>query len=161
MRTATLTSIPSGETFLDTLLHPIHTAWVEEAHRLLEPALESDADFWTRWAAVRYISEDFQDQYSRERALLDELQPFLRPEVAGRLMRDGDRVFQLRLELDRVGRRRATAAEFAARTRDFLQQLRVWCTEIELAAAWITGDSVPAEGAELLAYVEADRLIRR
>ena len=155
MRAATMTSAPSGEEPLDALLRPIHDAWVEEARCFLEPALEPGTDFWTRWAAVRYIADDFQEQYQRERALVDELRPFVHPDVAERLRGEGDRVFRLRLELDRMGRRRVTAAEFAAAARRLLDRLAVWCAEIELATAGITRGSLPAEGAELLAHLEA------
>jgi hypothetical protein len=155
MRAATMPSAPSDEETLDATLRPIHDAWVKEARCFLEPALEPGTDFWTRWAAVRYIADDFQEQYHRERALVDELRPFLRPDVAERLQSEGDRVFRLRLELDRMGRRRVTAAEFAGATRALLDRLGVWCAEIELATGGITGDTLPAEGAELLTQLEA------
>ncbi len=155
MRTATVTSALRGEQPLDAVLRPIHTAWIEEARRFLEPALEPGADFWARWVVVRYLSDDFRERYRRERALVDELRSFLRPDVAERLLREGDRIFRLRLELDRIGRRRGTAAEFAAGTRDLLEQLGMWCAEIELAARGITRGALPAEGAELLVHLEA------
>jgi len=155
MRTLATTSVPRGEESLDAVLHPIHDAWVGEAHRFLDPAAEPDADFWTRWAAVRYLSDDFRDRYRLERALVDELRPFLRLDVADRLVREGDRLFRLRLELDRIGRRRGTAAEVAAGTRDLLEQLGVWCAEIELAVNGLTCDALPAEAIDLLAHLEA------
>lgn len=155
MPVAMMTSAARGEEPLDAVLRPIHNAAVKEARRFLEPALEPGADFWTRWAAVRYICDDFQERYRRERALLDELRPFLRPETAERLAREGDRVFELRLELDRIGRRRATAAQFAAGTRDLLEQLGLWYAEIELAASGITRDVLPVEGTDLIAHLEA------
>jgi hypothetical protein len=161
MRTPATTSVPRGEERLDAVLRPIHNTWVEETRRFLDPAIEPGADFWTRWAAVRYLSDDFRDRYRRERALVDELRPFLRLDVAERLMREGDRLFRLRLELDRIGRRRGTAAEVAAGTRDLLEQLGVWCAEIELAAAGLTRNALPAEAADLLAHLESAALIQR
>jgi hypothetical protein len=154
MRTRKTTSAPRGDEPLDALLRPIHNAWVEETRRFLDPAIEPGADFWTRWAAVRYLSDDFRDRYRRERALVDELRPFLRLDVAERLVREGDRLFRLRLELDRIGRRRGTGIEVAAGTRDLLEQLAVWCTEIELAAAGLTLDLLPVEAADLIAQLE-------
>jgi hypothetical protein len=144
---------------LDAVLRPIHNTWVEETRRFLDPAIEPRADFWTRWAAVRYLFDDFRDWYRRERALVDELRPFFRLDVAERLAREGDRLFRLRLELDRIGRRRGTAAEFAAGTRDLLEQLGVWCAEIELAADGLTRDALPAEATDLLAHLEAAAVI--
>ena len=161
MRTRDTTSAPRGDEPLDAVLQPIHNTWIEETRRFLEPAIEPGADFWTRWAAVRYLSDDFRNRYRRERALVDELCPYLRMDVAERLIREGDRLFRLRLELDRLGRRRGTAAEVAAGTRDLLEQLGVWCTEIELAAAGLTRDVLPAEATTLLAQLEATASIQR
>jgi hypothetical protein len=153
----TLTPRPRGEQPLDAALQPIHRAWVQQARRFLEPALAPHADFWTRWAAVRYLTDDFREQYRLERALLDELRPFLDAETASELVQGGDRVFRLRLELDRVGRRRGTADEMVVGTRRLLEQLVAWLAEIELAADGLTRDSLPSEAAELLAHLEAGR----
>jgi hypothetical protein len=161
MHTPATTSVPHGEEPLEAVLRPIHNTWMEETRRFLDPAAEPGADFWIRWAAVRYLSDDFRDQYRRERALVDELRPFLRPDVAARLVREGDRLFRLRLELDRIGRRRGTAAEVAAGTRDLLEQLGVWCAEIELAANGLTRDALPAEATDLLAHLETVASIQR
>ena len=155
MRTSVMTSAPRGEERLDAVLRPIHNTWVEETRRFLDPAIEPGANFWTRWGAVRYLADDFRDRYRRERALVDQLRPFFRLNVAERLGREGDRLFRLRLELDRIGRRRGTAAEVAAGTRELLEQLGVWCAEIELAAGALTRDTLPAEARDLLAHLEA------
>jgi hypothetical protein len=161
MRAPAMTSAPRGEEPLDAVLRPIHNSWVEEARRFLAPAVEPGADFWTRWAAVRYLADDFRDRYRRERALVDELRPFLRADMAERLSREGDRLFRLRLELDRIGRRRGTAAEVAAGTRDLLEQLGVWCAEIELAAADLTCDALPTDATDLLGHLEAAASLQR
>jgi hypothetical protein len=154
MNAGTVTSALCREELLDTVLRPVHNAWIEEARRFLEPALEPGADFWAGWAAVRYLSDDFREQYRLERALVDKLSPFLRQEVAERLQCDGDRLLRLRLVLDRIGRRRGTSSEVAAGTRDLLEQLGVWCAEIELAGRGITRGAFGREGAELLARLE-------
>jgi hypothetical protein len=155
------TSFPRSEKPLDSVLRPIHNTWIEETRRFLDPALEPNADFWTRWGAIRYLSDDFRARYRLERALVDQLRPFLRLEVAERLLREGDRLFRLRLELDRIGRRRGTAAEVADVTRGLLEQLGVWCAEIELAAAGVTRDALPAEATDLLGHLEAAASIQR
>jgi hypothetical protein len=154
MTAATMTTYPHEQT-LDAVLRPVHNAWVAEARRSLEPALEPGADFWARWDAVRYLFEDFSERYRLERILVDKLCPLLRPDLGQRLQREGDRLFRLRLELDRIGRRRATAAEMAAGTRDLLERLGLWCAEIELATAEIPGRALPADALELLAGLEA------
>jgi hypothetical protein len=153
----TLTPTRRGEQPLDEALRGIHDAWVHETRRFLEPAMAPAADFWTRWAAVRYLDDDFREWYNLERGLLAELRPFVAPAVGERLAGEGDRVFQLRLELDRVGRRRGTADEVAAGARALLEQLVLWLTEVEQSAAGLTRDSLAPEGAGLLAHMEAGR----
>jgi hypothetical protein len=155
MHATSLTSELAGEELLDATLRPIHNAWIAEARGLLGPALEPSVDFWTRWSAVRYLSDDFNDRLQGERAFVEELRPFLRRDAAEQLLQGGDRIFRSRLELDRIGRRRSTAAEVATATRDLLTQLGVWCAKIELAAAGLTRDGLRAEGVALLAHLEA------
>ena len=155
MPAASVTSAPPREQPLEEALRPVHNAWIAEARCFLEPALETGADFWTRWGSVRYLDDDFRERYRRERALVEELHSFLPPAEAVRLMQGADRIFQLRLELDRVGRRRGTSSEVAAATRDLLTQLGVWCAEIELATAGLTRESLTPEGAVLLEQLEA------
>lgn len=146
-----------GERPLDQTLRGVHDAWVHEARCFLEPAMEPTADFWTRWAAVRYLDDEFRDRYELERGLLAELRPFLAPVTSERLAREGDRVFRLRLELDRVGRRRGTAAEVADGARALLDQLVLWLTMIEQGVVGLTRDTLAPEGAILLAHLEAAR----
>jgi hypothetical protein len=115
------------------------------------------ADFWTGWAAVRYLADEFRDRYDLERGLVAELHSYVAPVTAQRLAREGQRLFRLRLELDRLGRRRGTAAEMGDAARRLLEQLVFWLAEVEQAAAGITRDSLTLEGAELLAHMEAGR----
>jgi len=153
----TPTPTAPGEQPLDQVLRGVHDAWVREVRCFLEPAMEPAADFWTRWAAVRYLDDEFRDRYDLERALLAELRPFLAPEGAERLAREGDRVFQLRLELDRVGRRRGTAAEVADGARALLDQLVLWLTMIEQGVAGVKRDILAPEGEMLLVHMETAR----
>lgn len=146
-----------GEQPLDRALRGVHDAWVHEARCFLEPAMEPAADFWTRWAAVRYLDDDFRDRYELERGLLAELRPFLGPLTAERLAREGDRLIRLRLEVDRIGRRRGTAAEVAGGARALLDQLMRWLAEIEQGVAGLTRDTLAPEGESLLAHMEAAR----
>jgi hypothetical protein len=148
---------PQTERPLDQALRGVHDAWVHEARCLLDPAMAPAADFWTRWAAVRYLDDVFRDRYDLERGLLAELRPVLPPAMAERLAQEGDRVFQLRLELDRVGRRRGTATEVAEGARVLLEQLELWLAMIEQGVAGLTRDTLPPEGASLLAHLEAAR----
>jgi hypothetical protein len=155
MSAATATPRSRGDEPLEASLRPCHAGWLENARRLVEPALEPNADFWARWAAVRYIADDFREHYRLERALVAELRPFLRPDVAERLVRQAEHVFRLRLDLDRIGRRRGTSEEFAGCARYLLEQLGLWCAEIERASRGITRDALPPEGQQILGHLEA------
>lgn len=137
---------------LDATLRPIHHAWLEEARCLLEPALDAGADFWTRWAAIRYLTDDFREQFRLEHGLVNELCPFLPAEASERLLRGGDRILHLRLELERHQRRgrRVVTSELALATRNLLEQLGVWCAEIEAAAGDVKADDLSADAALLL-----------
>lgn len=137
---------------LDATLRPIHHAWLEEARCLLEPALDAGADFWTRWAAIRYLTDDFREQFRLEHGLVNELCPFLPAEASERLLRGGDRILHLRLELERLQRRgrRVVTSELALATRDLLEQLGVWCAEIEAAAGDVRAADLSADAALLL-----------
>jgi hypothetical protein len=141
---------------LAVALRPVHERWVAEAQRFLEPAMAPGADFWTRWSAVRYLADEFRERARLTRALVAELRPFVRPDLMAHLVREGDALATLRLELDRLGRRRGTAAEMAAGTQALLRQLTIWLAEIELAAAEVSRDGLPREAQELVAHLEAD-----
>ena len=152
---------PQRQQSLDDVLRPIHRAWLDEARRYLVPVLEPEADFWARWAAVRYLADGFREHYRYTRSLVDHLSPFLEPEQAAQLQRSGDRLLRLRLEVDRIGRRRGTAVEAARATHDLLTQLELWCVEIQTSTTSITPDQLPAEAADLLGHLEATLLARQ
>jgi hypothetical protein len=149
---------PSPQIQRDRVLAPVlraaHEIWVRETSRFLLPIIVREAPFWDRWTAVRYMADQFQGQYRRERALLDELRPFLPPDIGERLTLDGERIGRLQHQLDRVGRRRGTARAVSAISRELLQLLRSWCTDVEEAAGQIPRDVLPDEGNRLVADFE-------
>ncbi len=148
-------STPRSDDSVETVLHRIHDAWLADAHRFLGPTLEPTTDQWTRWGAVRYLADDFREQYGWERLLLDELRPFVLPRAAAQLVRQADQLSRLHLELDRIGRRRGTAEEFAEGARYLLEQLALWCAELELAGRGITVDMLAPEALRILDHLNA------
>ena len=160
MTAAPLKTAFPAEQLLDTVLRPIHEGWLEDARRHLDPTLTTGAEFWTRWAAVRYLNDEFLDRFDWERALVDELRAFLAEDTSERLRQEGARLARLRLEVDRIGRRRGTAAEVAAASQDLLEQLGLWCADIEAAAGKIPRESLTMEGATLLAHLETAEQLR-
>lgn len=151
---------PPAEQPLDAGLRAIHEGWLDDARRHLDPTLGPDAEFWTCWAAVRYLNDEFLDQLEWERALVDELRAFLAEDTSERIRQEGARLAWLRLEVDRIGRRRGTAAEVAAASRDLLEQLGLWCADIEAAAGKIPRESLTMEGATLLKHLETAEQLR-
>lgn len=152
--TAASTAVQADET-LDLVLSPTHDAWVEEARQLLVPAATPDAPFWDRWSVVRYLNDQFLERFKVERALVSEIRPFVTIHEMDRLEAGGERVARLHLALDRIGRRRGTAAEFAAMTTEFLKALELWCAEIELAGGRVHRDTLPVEARRMLEQLEA------
>jgi hypothetical protein len=157
MRIAAAPSVRTlqAEETLDAVLGPTHDAWIEEARQLLVPATTPVAPFWDRWSVVRYLDDQFLARFRVERALLSELRPFVTIHEMDRLESGGEQVARLQLALDRIGRRRGTAAEFAALTTEFLQALELWCVEIELAGARVHRDTLPADAQRMLEHLEA------
>lgn len=139
---------------LAPVLRAAHRIWIRETSRFLLPIMVREAPFWERWTAVRYLTDQFMGQYHRERALIDEVRPFLPPDAAERLTQDGERVGRLQGELDRVGRRRGTAHTVSVLSRELLHLLRSWCADIEEAAGRIPRDLLPEEGNRLVADFE-------
>jgi hypothetical protein len=144
-----------SEGTVDLVLSPAHDAWVEEVRRHLLPASEPGAPFWDRWSTVRYLDDRFTERFRLESALLDELTPYVTPITMAKLRAAAEWVAFLRLELDRIGRRRGTAAEFTAKTGEFLEALELWCAEIEFATHGIEVAQLPADGDRLLASLHA------
>ena len=145
--------IGSGENLAPTL-RAAHEIWLREANRFLLPVSMREAQFWSRWTAVRFMADQFTTQYRRERALLKELHPFLPHDTAERLNEDGDVIARLHEELDRVGRRRGTAHTVSVLSHRLLHLLRSWCADIEAAAGSIQRDVLTPEGKQLILDLE-------
>lgn len=143
-----------GQQGLGAVLQAAHKIWIAETDSYLTPVIAREAPFWQRWTAVRYLADEFIAQYRRERALLEELQPFLPSDIAETLLRDGERIEQLQQKLDRVGRRRGTARTVSAGARLLLRSVRTWCADIEAAGSEIDRAELPEEAQRVLASFE-------
>jgi hypothetical protein len=146
---------PEGAATLDAVLSPVHDGWVEQVRLFLIPATTSDAPFWDRWSAVRYLNDQFLTHFALQRTLLTELRPLIGPHQLDGIEAGAERVARLRLGLDRIGRRRGTAAEFALMADELLAALELWCAEIELAVRHVDAGHLPEDGARILALLES------
>jgi hypothetical protein len=134
-----------AEETLDVALGPSHDAWLAEARQLLVPAALPTAPFWDRWPVVCYLNDRFPGRLRAERALVSSLRAFVTADEVDALEAEGDRVFRLHLEMDRIARRRGTAAEFAATTAELLEVLELWCLDVERIGRQVRRDELPEE----------------
>lgn len=140
---------------LQQVLSPLHEAWVTEARWFLDPASRASAPFWDRWSVVRYLNDQFPARFDLQRILIRELRPSLEPQHIEAIDGGAERLTRLRLALDRVGRRRGTAAEFAPIVEEFLAALELWCAEVELAVRNVNRDELGEEADRILGLIES------
>jgi hypothetical protein len=106
---------------------------------------------------VRYVQEQLLDRVAMERALLEELQAFVTPELKERLWLQADRLGRFLGEFGRLGQQRESARELAHVTRELIEALRIWYAEIELALGGVRSSDVSGEGHRLLAELNPSR----
>lgn len=81
MPTTTLAPMPRPAATVGGALEDVHEAWMKQVATFLAPALSDEADFWTRWAGARFLSDQFGDRFRLECALLDALGPLMPSEA--------------------------------------------------------------------------------
>ena len=151
---ATLTSPPirpGAAESVTTRLAAIHDQWIERIARVLAPATLPRAGFWERWAAVRFLNDQFAARFRLECEFIESLGDRLAPTIRGRLTTARKALEHTRTELTSAGRRRGTGAEVAGLARTFLDQARRWCAALELATATLESDELPERSRTLLA----------
>ena len=147
--------IPSSTGSIESVLVPIHDRWLNEIRRFVEPATAPGAGFWDRWTATRYFSDQFRDHFRLERALLVALAGLMRPADAERLAAQAVELETLLADLDRVGRRRGTGPAVAKESRRLMDEIAVWCAELELATAGLHREALSTQATRALEHVAA------
>lgn len=142
------------ESVADSLTR-VHDHWMERIARLLAPATMPRATFWDRWAAVRFLADQFEDRFRLELELVESLASRLTPSTRARLAAARAGLDRTRAELMAAGRRQGRAAEVVLLARRFLDQTRRWCASLELATASMHPDDLPERSQELLARLRA------
>jgi hypothetical protein len=132
------------------VLGAVHEIWMEQVATFVTPVLNEDADFWSRWSVARFLNDQFRDRFRLERELLDALGPLLSVEATRTLAEIRARLERTVAELMIVARRRATGLLAARLTRRFIDQLALWCVEVELATGEIEMSDLPPEPSRLL-----------
>jgi hypothetical protein len=121
------------ELMLESTLAIAHDRWIAEVHEVLLPVTLPEATFWERWASIRYLAERLPTRLRLEGALCEQLRPFLEDDVVQRLLVQSERLNALYRESQRLSTERGMAREYATRTRELLEALRIWCAEFERA----------------------------
>ena len=147
---------PSKDTVAARLVSA-HDNWMADADRFLAPVIDTDATFWDRWAAVRYVEEQLASRFESERALLQQLRAFLPAEIRERLDMQAERLSRLIENFNRVGRQRESAREVSHTARELTEALRLWYAEIELNAGRIHLVDVSWDGIRLLGELNPAR----
>jgi hypothetical protein len=131
----------------------VHEGRMQQVATFLTPALSEEADFWTRWAGARFLTDRFRDWFRLECALLDALGPLVPEEGARTIATARAALEQTVEELVAAGRRRENGILTARLVRRFIDQLALWFVEVELATDGIeTADLPSAPAAALSAF---------
>jgi hypothetical protein len=137
------------------VLATIHEEWMRQVAVFLGPALNDDVDFWTRWTAARFLSDRFGDRFRLECALVDALGDLVSDEAAGNLAAAQAGLERIAEQLSDAGRRRATRMLTARLARRFIDQLALWCVEVEVATNHLDTAELPEAAGRLLPRLRA------
>jgi hypothetical protein len=149
MTTAMTPTIHAATTVGDELAL-VHERRMQEVATFLSPALSENADFWSRWAVARFLSDRFTAWFRQECELLDALSPLV-PEADIRTIAAARATLRRTTEeLVTAGRRRENGILTARLVRRFLDQLALWFVEVELATDRIETADLPAGRAAAL-----------
>lgn len=140
-------------------LGEVHENWMRTVAGRLQPALDESADFWSRWAAVRFLDDRFSHRFGLERRLVQALVSRVEPGVMERLDAAGAEVERTASELNAAGRYRETAPLVAQLARRLIDGLALWCVEVELATAEVDPSELPEHAATLLSRLRAADLL--
>ncbi len=133
----------------------VHEEWMEQVTSVLAPALSEEADFWSRWAVARFLSDEFGDRFRLECALLDRLDPSVDDQMGHAIGVARAALDRTIAELVEAGRRRATGCLTARLAHRFIDQLALWCVEVELATGRIETADLAPELSRTLASLRA------
>jgi hypothetical protein len=132
------------------VLATIHEGWMRQVSVFLGPALNDDVDFWTRWSAARFLSDRFGDRFRLECELVTALGDLISDDAANTLATTRAQLERVADELSDAGRRRATRIRTAQLARRFIDQLALWCVEVEVATGGLGTAGLPEAAARLL-----------
>jgi hypothetical protein len=127
------------------ILARIHRHWLAQVAQVLEPAIEAGASFWERWAAARFLCDQFEGRYRLECELMESLAPLLPAHEVTQLEAERETVERLRATLIAAGRRQLGGPLVSSLSRVLLRQLRQWCGRLEVAAQGLMFEELPPD----------------
>jgi len=146
----TVTPTTHATSTVSEALATVHEGWMKQVAVFLGPALNDDVDFWTRWTAARFLSHRFGDRFRLECELVDALGNLVSDEAAETLAAARTRLEDVAEQLNDAGRRRATRMLTARLARRFIDQLALWCVEVEVATNQLGTDELSRDAERLL-----------
>jgi len=135
-------------------LRDIHHMWMRDTLQWLAPTLSPRADFWDGWSAVRYINDQFDRKYRRQRTLVKAILPLLQPADAFLLRSATTELELMRRHLNRMAGRRNMMEVVAAASCRFLELLGAWFNELERVTDGLTRADLSVQGRRALARLE-------
>lgn len=156
-----MTAAARPATSVGAILAVIHRGWTQRMTPFLTPALNQQADVWTRWGAARYASDEFGDRFRLECRFAESLEILLTGDAAGRLRAARRAVERSRKDLMAAGRRANTSAETAKLARFFTEDVARWCSELELATEHVAPGALPRLARQLLARLQVAHALGR
>jgi hypothetical protein len=140
--TRTTPDAPATST-LGAMLAQVHEPWAAQVRRVLGPATDPQASFWTRWGAARFLGDQFARRFRAECALMDELEGLIPSRAVARLEAARAEIDRAAAELRNVGRQRGVAQVMADLTTRFVEALAHWWAEAESATASLEETDLP------------------
>jgi len=130
---------------LGEFLGLVHKQWIRRTHSALDPAMRPGSSLWDRWTAARYLGDQFEPHFRRERNLIDGLRSKL-TDVDARTPPTWARWLDaMHRESHLLGRRQDTAREMAQLTGTLRGLVEHWCRQVEVATGSLrTADLGPA-----------------
>lgn len=136
---------PAREQTVAGTLREIHQIWLAETREWLAPAMALEADFWDSWSAVRYLNDQFERLYRRQRAFLKAAIPQFNPPDALALRQQTLELVRGVRKLNSLGRRQGTAPAVAAACAHLVDLLEAWFGEIQRLSRRLTTAELPAQ----------------
>jgi hypothetical protein len=126
-------------------LQQAHWEWRKEVEEGLVHVRLPEAGLWERWAAVRYLTDEFTPRLDREVHILTGLADRLPADRSGHVWALGELLQFLCRHLCELGAMAQAGPAFADTVTKLIRALHFWCVEVEAAMACAEAGGLPQE----------------